>query len=104
MEQRTVGYNDEGPRPYEVAVYWDKSSSFPLRTIALSEGAGHANMGGCFSLCDMLHDDWTEHLRICGCLWLRDLAVEEQARGQSFSADEIYAFWQARSKKGRKKT
>ncbi len=98
-KQKTIGYAHKGSHPYEIAIYWENVPSSPPRTIALSEGSGHANMAGCFFLSEMLHEAWTENLEVCDCLWLRDLAVEEKARGQLFSADEIYAIWEERAKK-----
>lgn len=95
---KIIGEGKRASYPYEVGIHWeDSSSSQTPRPILLAEGSGHASMGGYFTLADTLADVWTEHLQICGCLRLRELAREEQASGRVFSADEIYARWLAGS-------
>ena len=64
----------------------------------LAEGSGHGNAGGNFALADILDEKWTENLEICDCLWLRDLAREEAARGTLFTADEIWERAQKRTR------
>jgi hypothetical protein len=44
----------------------------------------------------MLDPRWDDHLRICGCLWLRQLAREEQEAGRRLTADEILSRWSER--------
>lgn len=95
---KIIGTSKSG-RHYDVGVYRsDPPPSGPERplTLALNEGLGHGCQGSCFTLADMLDERWTEHLQLCNCLWLRDLAREEQASGRFFSADEIWERWQAR--------
>ena len=97
---QTIGSGVRGSWPYEVAVHWPTPGtfSFPQNVIALSEGTGHGNQGGTFALADLLKPIWTEHLELCDCLWLRDLAREEAERGTLFSADEIWARFRERLK------
>ncbi len=97
---RIISYVENG-KTREVNLHWDDDGRVPPQTICLSEGCGHGAQGSCFELSTMLEDTWTEHLRICDCLWLRDLAREEQQTGRFFSADEILAISQTRLKKPR---
>ena len=92
-----LGQGNQFSHPYEVAIHWERLSSHPPHIIALSEGSGHASMGGYFSLGDLVKPEWTLHLELCDCLWLRDLAREEQELGRFFSADEIFARWHKRA-------
>ena len=84
----TIGQGVRASWPYEVAVHWP--GEHPGGPILLAEGMGHGAAGGNFALSDITDDKWSDHLEICGCLWLRDLAREEIERGQLFTADEIW--------------
>ena len=83
-----IGEGKRNSWPYQVAVHW--AVEHPGGPIMLAEGSGHSGAGGNFALAAILGDTWTEHLEICDCLWLRDLAREEQERGALFAADEIW--------------
>ena len=80
-----LGRGGRFSHPYEVRLDLDGGT----RPILLNEGSGHANMGGRFSLQDILAPAWTEHLELCDCGWLRDVAREEQARTTPFTAEEL---------------
>lgn len=95
---QNISYVEQRGKPYEVLVHWNDDGREVPSTICLSEGSGHGAQGSCFLLSEMLEDTWTEHLRICDCLWLRDLAREEQQTGRYFSADELWEMSQARTK------
>lgn len=92
-----IGRGRIGARPYEVAVRWEDSLLPQPSPLAFSEGSGHASWASNNSLADVLHEAWTEHLEICDCLWLRDLAIQERALGRFLSSDEIFAASQARN-------
>ena len=81
--------------PYEIAVHWPGEQ--PGGPISLSEGTGQGAASGNFTLAEMQDAKWDDNLEICDCLWLRDLAREEIARGPLFSADEIWERAQARN-------
>ena len=85
---QTIGQGVRASWPYEVAVHWP--GQHQAGPILLAEGTGHGAAGGNFALADILDETWTENLEVCDCLWLRDLAREEAARGILFSADEIW--------------
>ena len=82
--------------PYDVAIYTPATPYPEFAPIALSEGSGFMSAGGAFPLADMLDDKWTSHLELCGCLYLRDLARQQQQEGRIWTADEIWEKWQAR--------
>ena len=83
-----IGAGTRASWPYEVAVHWP--GEHLGGPIMLAEGTGHGAAGGNFLLSELLDAKWDDNLEICGCLWLRDLAREETARGEPFSADEIW--------------
>lgn len=85
---QTIGQGTRGSWPYEIAIHWPGKHLGGL--ISLSEGSGHGNAGGNFALADILDAKWDDNLEVCDCLWLRDLAHEEAARGVLFTADEIW--------------
>ena len=85
---QTIGENTRGVWPYEVAVHWPGENGDD--PILLAEGVAHGAASGNFALSALLDKKWDENLEICDCLWLRDLAREEAARGVLFSADEIW--------------
>jgi len=74
------------PYPFNVWLHFDK----PHSPIEISEGIGHAANGGYFSLQELIKPHWDDCLTICRCLWLRDLASEEQKRGKKFTPSEIH--------------
>ena len=83
-----IGAGTRGSWPYEIAVHWPgEHQSGP---IMLAEGDGRNGAGGNFLLSEMLDTKWNLNLEVCECEWLRDLAREERARGELFSADEIW--------------
>ena len=85
---QNIGRGARAGWPYEIAVHWPgENLGGP---IMLAEGTGHGAAGGNFALSEMLDAKWDDNLEICDCLWLRDLAREEIARGALFSADEIW--------------
>lgn len=86
-----IGRGRIGARPYQVAVRWEDPQLPQPSPLAFSEGSEHASWASNLPLADVLHEAWTEHLEICGCLWLRDLAIQERALGRFLSADEILA-------------
>ena len=85
---QNIGRGTRASWPYEVAVHWE--DQHPGGPIMMAEGTGHGSAGGNFALSAMLQPQWQSHLEICGCEWLRDLAIEERERGALFSADEIW--------------
>ena len=85
---QTIGAGTRKSWPYEVAVHWPGTDvSGP---IMLAEGTGYGAASGNFALSELLDAKWNENLEACNCGWLRDLAREEIARGEVFSADEIW--------------
>lgn len=95
-QYKTIGEGRRASWPYQVDVHWAAPGADASRPIGLSEGTGHGSAGGNFRLSEILADVWTEHLELCDCLWLRELAREEIERGTPFSADEIWARFEAR--------
>ena len=98
-QYKAIGQGVRASWPYQVEVHWATPDSVAQGVISLSEGTGHGSAGGNFALSELLKPIWTDHLEICDCLWLRDLAREETTRGHLFSADEIWARYQARESK-----
>jgi len=84
-----VGAKDEN-YPYDVFVNLD----LPEAPIGFGEGTGFGGVGCSISLQALLNEDWTEHLRICGCEWLMDLAREENSHAVPFTPDEILGRWE----------
>ena len=83
-----IGKGERQGWPYEIAVHWPgEHGDGP---IMLAEGSGHGGAGGNFMLSELLDTKWNDNLEICDCLLLRDLAREEAARGELFSANEIW--------------
>lgn len=95
-ESDIIGRGGLGSHPYLVAVCRDNRDEPRPRTIEMSEGSGHHSWASRLPLSAMLDEVWTEHLEICDCLWLRDLAQSEPALGRCLSADEILAADQTR--------
>ena len=91
-----IGQGYRASWPYEIAVHWP--GAHQAGPISISEGTGHGAAGGNFALSEILDAKWSDNLEICDCLWLRDLAREEIARGALFSADEIWKRAQERKK------
>src|SRR5689334_9432923 len=91
-----IGEGRQSGFPYEVGIHWDDPVSQIPRVILLGEGSGHASMGGYFPLSTLLDARWSEHLQICECLWLRDLARQEVMLGRCFGVDEIFELWRSR--------
>lgn len=85
---------DKPDYPYDVAIYWPDPPLADPHPIALGEGTGWMSAGGSFKLADLLDEKWTRHLELCGCLYLRELARQEQREGRILSTDEIWEKWQ----------
>lgn len=98
--QLSIGSALKNSWPYDIEVSWEKSGE----TLILSEGTGHGAAGGYFTLAAIQNPVWTEHLRLCDCLWLRDLADEEMRRGHLFTADEIAVAWHEHRKSPTKRS
>ena len=61
----------------------------PDTPISLGERWGPQSIGGGFTLQEATEYRRHEHLRACGCDWLRYVAVEERLSGRIFTSDEI---------------
>ncbi|MCM8528693.1 MAG: hypothetical protein NE327_19365 [Lentisphaeraceae bacterium] len=75
--------------PYEVGLNYG-NDNIP---IYLGEGIGHGSAGGFFTLRTLLEEQWEEHLKLCDCEKLKEIALEEKQNKQKFSAEEIYKKW-----------
>jgi hypothetical protein len=85
----------EGYRKWPYSVFLDfDNPRFPLQ---MWYGSGHMETGGGILLQELLSAEYDTHLDVCGCLWLHDLAREEQERGTPFTATEIEERWKARN-------
>lgn len=61
----------------------------PATPISLGERSGAQSTGGGFTLQQATEYRMEEHLRACGCDWLRQVAVEERLSGRVFTPEEI---------------
>ncbi len=61
----------------------------PATPISLGERSGSQSTGAGFTLQQATEYRLEEHLRACGCEWLRQVAVEERLSGRIFSPQEI---------------
>lgn len=61
----------------------------PATPISLGERSGSQSTGGGFTLKQATEYRMEEHLRACGCDWLRQMAVEERLSGRIFTPEEI---------------
>ena len=62
---------------------------YPDTPISLGERLGTQSTGGGFTLQAATEYRWEEHLRACGCDWLRAVANEERLSGRIFNPEEI---------------
>jgi len=62
---------------------------YPDTPISLAERWGTQSTGGGFTLQGATEYRWEEHLRACGCDWLRAVANEERLSGRIFTPEEI---------------
>lgn len=62
---------------------------YPDTPISLAERWGTQSTGGGFTLQAATEYRWEEHLRACGCDWLRQVANEERLSGRFFTPEEI---------------
>ncbi|MCB1207356.1 MAG: hypothetical protein KDN18_24100 [Verrucomicrobiae bacterium] len=62
---------------------------YPATPVCLGERWGTQSTGGGFTLQDATAYRFEEHLRACGCDWLRQVANEERLSGRIFTPDEI---------------
>lgn len=62
---------------------------YPDTPISLGERWGTQSTGGGFTLQAATEYRWEEHLRACGCEWLRAVANEERLSGRIFAPEEI---------------
>ncbi len=62
---------------------------YPDTPICLGERWGTQSTGGGFTLQGATEYRWEEHLRACGCDWLRAVANEERLSGRIFTPEEI---------------
>ena len=58
----------------------------------LGERSGPQSIGNGFTLQEATEYRMEEHLRACGCDWLRQVAAEERLSGRIFTPEEILAF------------
>lgn len=63
----------------------------PKTPISLGERSGPQSIGNGFTLQDATEYRMEEHLRACGCDWLRQVAAEERLSGRIFTPEEILA-------------
>lgn len=63
----------------------------PQTPISLGERSGPQSIGNGFTLQDATEYRMEEHLRACGCDWLRQVAAEERLSGRIFTPEEILA-------------
>jgi hypothetical protein len=84
---------DGTPWPYEVSISYDH----PDYPIAMSEGIGHAAVGGFFRAEEILEPQWQEHLAICKCEWLVTVVRQARAAGTRVTAAMLEAAWRAAS-------
>lgn len=61
----------------------------PATPISLGERSGSQSTGGGFTLQQATEYRMEEHLRACGCDWLRQVAAEERLSGRIFTPQEI---------------
>ncbi|MFN0075714.1 MAG: hypothetical protein ACKVY0_04485 [Prosthecobacter sp.] len=61
----------------------------PATPISLGERSGSQSTGAGFTLQEATEYRMEEHLRACGCYWLRQVAVEERLSGRVFTPEEI---------------
>ncbi len=64
-------------------------TDYPATPISLGERWGTQSTGAGFTLQDATAYRNEEHLRACGCDWLRQVANEERLGGRVFSPEEI---------------
>ena len=62
---------------------------YPDTPISLAERWGTQSTGGGSTLQAATEYRWEEHLRACGCDWLRQVANEERLSGRIFTPEEI---------------
>jgi hypothetical protein len=62
---------------------------YPATPISLGERWGTQSTGSGFTLQGATEYRWEEHLRACGCDWLRQVANEERLSGRIFTPEEI---------------
>lgn len=61
----------------------------PATPISMGERSGPQSIGSGFTLQRATEYRMEEHLRACGCDWLRQVAVEERLSGRIFTPQEI---------------
>lgn len=61
----------------------------PTTPISLGERSGSQSTGAGFTLQEATEYRLEEHLRACGCEWLRQVAAEERLSGRIFTPQEI---------------
>lgn len=64
-------------------------TDYPATPISLGERWGTQSTGAGFTLQGATEYRWEEHLRACGCDWLRQVANEERLSGRIFTPEEI---------------
>jgi len=87
-EKNDTGYD----WPYNVYINLE-NDELP---IGLSEGFGYGTAGANFKLSALLKDQWKDHLSICRCQKLIDIAKEEKSKKVIFTANEIYEKWKSK--------
>lgn len=63
----------------------------PATPISMGERSGPQSTGAGFTLQSATEYRHEEHLRACGCDWLRQVAAEERLSGRIFTPEEILA-------------
>lgn len=91
---RTIGRgykpgDHEKRHPYDAMVILDN----PGLPIGLGEGRGFGGVGGSFTLQEVADPKWRDHLEVCGCEWLVELAETETRNGRLFTPEEILEYW-----------
>lgn len=64
----------------------------PATPISLGERCGPQSTGASLTLQKATEYAFEEHLRACGCDWLRHAALEERRRDRAFTPEEILAY------------
>lgn len=73
--------------PYDVGLIPDEPEQF----VSLGEGVGYVSCGARFRLADLLEPIWDDHLRWCGCEWMREMAAREQASATKYTCQDVLA-------------
>ena len=84
---------DGVPYPYDVSIAYDD----PEYPIHMSEGIGHADVGGFFRAEEILEPQWQRHLALCKCEWLVTVVRQAREAGNKVTAAMLEVAWRAAS-------